>query len=172
MQIVLLSDTHVKSRAAELPGWVREALREADHAVHAGDFDSRPAYEAVADLAGDLTAVRGNTDGDLDLPSVATADLGGVRFIVTHGTGPDAGYEERVAETVAEHAADGPTAGVSGHTHRVLETTVDGYRLLNPGSATGAWPAQEATLMVGDVEDGELDVAVRRGADADGGRLR
>lgn len=162
MNVVLMSDTHVKSRAAAIPAWVRETVRSADHVIHAGDFDSRPAYEEVRDLAAELTAVAGNTDGNYGLPSVATADLDGIRFVVAHGTGPDAGYEERVAATVAEHAADGPTVGVAGHTHGVLDTRVDGYRLLNPGSATGAWPAQEATLMVLTVDDGALDVEVRR----------
>ncbi|MFQ3319798.1 MAG: putative phosphoesterase, partial [Natronomonas sp.] len=136
MDIALVSDTHVKSRAAALPEWVKEAIRAADHVLHAGDFDSRPAYEEIAGLADELTAVTGNMDRALELPLVATADLGGIRFVVTHGTGPDEGYEARVAETVAEHA-DGPTVGVSGHTHQVLDTRVDGYRLLNPGSATG-----------------------------------
>lgn len=162
MQVVLVSDTHVKSRAAAIPEWVREAIRAADHVIHAGDFDSRPAYEEVRDLAPELTAVGGNMDRGLDLPAVATADRGGVRFVVTHGTGAPEGYEERVAGTVAEHAAaDRPTVGVSGHTHEVLDARVDGYRLLNPGSATGAWPAQEASLMVAEVDGGDLEVEVR-----------
>lgn len=175
MQVLLMSDTHVKSRAPALPEWVRETIRDADHVIHAGDFDSRPALEEIESLAPELTAVGGNMDRSLGLPAVATVDLEGVRFVVTHGTGPDETYEERVAATVAEHAADAgdaegeaaagdnPTVGVSGHTHRVLDTRVDRYRLLNPGSATGAWPAQEATLMVATVRDGEVDVDLRRG---------
>lgn len=163
MQVVLVSDTHVKSRAPALPEWVRETVRSADHVIHAGDFDSRQAYEEIESLAPGLTAVGGNMDRSLGLPNVATVDLEDVRFVVTHGTGPDETYEERVAATVAEHADDGTTVGVSGHTHRVLDTRVDGYRLLNPGSATGAWPAQETTLMVASVTDGEVDVDVRRG---------
>lgn len=163
MEVVICSDTHVKSRAPDIPGWVRTAIAEAAHVVHAGDFDSRPAYETVADLATDLTAVRGNTDGNYGLPDVARADIGGVRFVVTHGTGPDTGYEVRVASVVDDHAAaDRPTVGVSGHTHSLIDTRVDGYRLLNPGSATGAWPATEATLMVAEVADGAVDVEVRR----------
>jgi putative phosphoesterase len=163
MRVVLVSDTHVKSRAAALPEWVREEIRAADHAIHAGDFDSRPAFETIESLAADLTAVAGNMDRRLELPRVATADLGGVRFVVTHGAGPEEGYERRVAETVADHAAEGPTVGVAGHTHDVIDRTVDGYRLLNPGSATGAWPAQRETLMVAEADDGTLSVSVRHG---------
>ena len=162
MRVVLLSDTHVKPKTAALPEWVREELRRADRAIHAGDFDSRSALETIESLAADLTAAAGNMDRRLDFPAVATADLGGVRFVVTHGAGPDEGYERRVAETVAEHAVGGPTVGVSGHTHGVVDTTVDGYRLLNPGSATGAWPARAETLMIAEVDAGGLVVSVRR----------
>ncbi|WP_336135207.1 metallophosphoesterase family protein [Natronomonas amylolytica] len=163
MRAAIVSDTHIKSRAAELPEWVREELRAADHVIHAGDFDSRPALEEVRSLAAECTLVGGNMDRAFDLPEVATVALGGVRFVVTHGTGPDANYESRVAAIVDDYAAtDRPTVGVSGHTHALLDTTVDGYRLLNPGSATGAWPAQEATMMVAEVADGEVDVEVRR----------
>ncbi len=88
MRVVLMSDTHVKSRAAALPEWVKAALEDADHVIHAGDFDSRPAYEEIADLAGELTAVAGNMDRALGLPEVATVELGCVRFVVTHGTAP------------------------------------------------------------------------------------
>jgi hypothetical protein len=163
MRAALVSDTHIKSRAAELPEWVREELRAADHVIHAGDFDSRPALEDIRSLAAEATLVGGNMDRSLGLPEVETVALGGLCFVVTHGTGPDANYESRVAAIVDEYAAtDRPTVGVSGHTHGVLDTTVDGYRLLNPGSATGAWPAQEATMMVADVEGGNLDVEVLR----------
>jgi predicted phosphodiesterase len=38
-------------------------------------------------LATDLTAVYGNADGpELGLPAVAEVTLGGVTFVVTHGT--------------------------------------------------------------------------------------
>jgi predicted phosphodiesterase len=83
-----------------------------------------------------------------------------LELIVTHGTGDIEGYEDRVAGVVRETAGDGPTVGVSGHTHQVLDAEVDGVRLLNPGSATGAAPAEAATMMVAEVEDSDLDVTV------------
>ena len=142
MQVAVIGDTHVPSRATGVPDWVRERIRSADHVVHTGDFDSREAYETIADLAPALTAVSGNMDRGLDLPAVATADRGGVRFVVTHGTGSRRGY------------------GVAGHTHEVLDTTVDGVRLLNPGSATGAAPAAKATMLWVRAADGTLSVDV------------
>jgi hypothetical protein len=158
-RIAIVSDTHVPSRAAAIPDWVRERIANADHVVHAGDFDSEPAYESMVDLAEDLTAVKGNMDPvSLGLPAVATLSVGGVEFVVTHGSGPIHGYEERVAATVAEENPD--AIGISGHTHQVMDEMVDGIRLLNPGSATGASPARTVSIMTADVENGAVDVSV------------
>ncbi|MFC5970849.1 metallophosphoesterase family protein [Halomarina salina] len=177
MRIAVCSDTHVPSRADAIPDWVREELTEADHVIHAGDFDSPAAYDDVADLAAELTAVRGNMDRDVtddDLPETATVELDGVLFVVTHGTGSVEDYDERVAATVEEAAGETelPVVGVSGHTHQVRDETVpatgpdtdrqtpfaDGIRMLNPGSATGADPATRTTMMVLHVDDGEVEV--------------
>jgi putative phosphoesterase len=162
MQVAIVSDTHIPSRRPAVPEWVLEAVRAADHVVHAGDFDSPEAYDRIADAAADLTAVAGNMDPPaLGLPEVETVRLGGVEFVVVHGTGPLRGYEDRVADVVQEHG--GPDAvGVAGHTHDPLDTRVQGVRLLNPGSATGADPATETSILVADCEDGALDASLRR----------
>ncbi|WP_254546182.1 metallophosphoesterase family protein [Halomarina pelagica] len=170
MRIAVISDTHVPSRAAEIPSWVRDEVRAADHVVHAGDFDSREAYATVADLAPELTAVRGNMDpvmSDAELPEVASVELGGVRFVVTHGTGDLDTYRERVAGIVRGGAdgdeSDAPVVGVCGHTHRLMDEVVEGVRLLNPGSATGADPATHATMLVVRAKGGEYEVSVEEG---------
>jgi putative phosphoesterase len=164
MDVAIVSDTHIPSRASRVPEWVAEAIQSADHTLHAGDFDDVEAYERILDLAdGDLTAVHGNMDpGGVDLPSVETVTLGGVEFVLTHGTGDRAGYERRVARTVAEYGGV-DAVGVSGHTHEVMDRDVNGHRLLNPGSATGASPAERVTMMVAAVADGEVDVERREG---------
>jgi len=164
VEVLLVSDSHVPSREPAIPEWVLERIAAAPYTVHAGDFDSPEALATVREAANDLTAVRGNIDPeDIDLPEVATLDVEGVRFVVTHGTGPVENYRERVAGIVAEHAADGPTVGVSGHTHQPMDETVDGYRLLNPGSCTGARPATTAGVMSLTVADGGLTVERHEG---------
>ena len=161
VRIAIIADTHIPSRAESIPGWIQEEVERADHTIHAGDFDAAETLEEMRDLAGgELTAVTGNMDPPFDLPSVTTVERGGWEFVVTHGTGDIEGYEERVTGIVRGEAGDGPTVGVSGHTHQVLDTEVDGVRLLNPGSATGAEPAETATMLVVTAEDGDLDVTV------------
>ncbi|MFC6975335.1 metallophosphoesterase family protein [Halomicroarcula sp. GCM10025709] len=159
MNVAIVSDTHIPSRASEIPAPFRERIEAADHVVHAGDFDSEGALSNVRAMAARLTAVAGNTDPRIGLPAVATVELGGVTFVVTHGTGSRRGYEDRVAEIVRrEVGAD--AVGIAGHTHELLDTVHGGVRLLNPGSATGASPADRATMLTADVSDGELSLTV------------
>lgn len=159
VRVAVISDTHIPSRAASIPAWVRQRVQRADHTIHAGDFDSSDAYATVLELTdGNLTAARGNTDpGSVNLPMIDSVTVEGVTFVVTHGTGDRRQYKERVAKLVREHDANADI-GVSGHTHDPLDTTVDGLRLLNPGSATGASPAKRATMKTVSVEDGVFEV--------------
>lgn len=161
MDVALLADTHVPDREREIPAPFRERVRDADHAVHAGDFTDPEVLADLEALATDLTAVHGNMDpGDIGLPSVATVDAGGVTFAVTHGTvrSRDAWFEA-VADAARATGAD-PVVGVGAHTHRVEDTVHEGVRLLNPGSATGADPAERATMMTASVVDGDVDATV------------
>ncbi len=160
LRVAIISDTHIPTRANRLPDWVRTRVQRADYAIHAGDFDSADALASIRELTdGNLTAVAGNTDPrSLRLPEVATRELDGVTFVVTHGTGPKRGYRKRVAEVVREASDAESVVGVAGHTHEVMDEEVAGVRLLNPGSATGSAPAEKATMLVATIEDGRLTV--------------
>lgn len=157
MDVAIVSDSHIPSRARSVPEPFRERIRTADHVLHAGDFDSEGALADATDLAPELTAVAGNMDPSLGLPATATVEVGGVRVVLTHGTGPTRGYEKRIAETAREAGGD---VCVGGHTHETLDTTHGGVRLLNPGSVTGAAPAERTTMMTAEVADGELDATL------------
>lgn len=160
MEIALISDTHIPSRASEIPEPFQERIRNADHVIHAGDFDSEGALSNIREMSAHLTAVAGNMDPNLGLPEVATLKIAGVEFVITHGTGSSRGYEARLAHTVTEHASTENAVGVGGHTHRVLDTDYEGTRLLNPGSVTGASPADSATMLTATVDAGTLDVDI------------
>jgi len=160
-RIAVFGDTHVPSRADEIPDWVREEASRADHVIHTGDFDSADAFKEVREFAGEpLIAVSGNMDSDFGLPTTEALDVEDVTFVVTHGTGDLDSYEERVAG-IAREEGGAEAIAISGHTHQVTDTTVEGTRLLNPGSATGAAPASTATMFVLDVEEGDIDVTRR-----------
>ncbi|WP_256298437.1 metallophosphoesterase family protein [Haloarchaeobius salinus] len=161
MQVAIISDSHIPDREESIPAALRERIATADHVLHAGDFTSTDTLATVRELASELTAVHGNVDGDdIDLPSVASVELGGVTFVVTHGTVRSLeDWYDTIAETAREHA-DEPRVGVGGHTHRLEDLVHDGVRLLNPGSVTGADPATAATMLTAEVEAGEVEVTV------------
>ena len=159
MEIAILSDTHIPSRARRIPDAFRDRIRSADHTTHAGDFDSEGALADVQDLTDDLTAVAGNVDPRVGLPERVSVEFEGVTLVVTHGTGSKRGWIDRVARAVREEA-DEPRVGVAGHTHEVVDREHDGVRVLNPGSATGAAPADRTTMMTAEVSDGDLDATV------------
>ncbi|MFB6162376.1 MAG: metallophosphoesterase family protein [Halococcoides sp.] len=159
MDVVIISDAHIPSRASEIPDRATEFLQEADHVLCAGDFDSTEGYTQFVDLAPQMTAVAGNTDPrTLDLPDVATVTLGGVTFVVTHGDGL-ARYAMGLADLAEREAPEADRlVAVAGHTHEVLDERVESVRILNPGSVTGARPARRATLYRASVADGDLSV--------------
>ena len=160
--LAVVSDTHVPGREPEIPSWVEARVRAADYTIHAGDFDAPETLAAVEDLAAGLTAVRGNIDpSSVDLPEVASVEIEDMTFVVVHGTGPHDSWPERVATLVAEEVdvdAESSVVGVAGHTHTPTDVVVDGIRLLNPGSATGARPASGTTMLTIRVDGDALDV--------------
>ena len=176
--IAILGDSHLTDRDDTLPESFVTKIRDADHVIHTGDFESRSALETIEDLATDLTAVYGNADPtDIDLPAVASVAVGGVTFVVVHGivnpveraTGSSEGvvmnredWLSAVADT-ARTRTDEPRIGIGGHTHQVEDVVVDGVRVLNPGSATGVAPAEHPTMMTATVEDEEVDVTLHNG---------
>jgi len=158
MQVALVSDSHVPGRAEEIPDQVLNVCEDADMTVHAGDFTSTEAYEAF-DATGELVSVRGNMDRVSGLPGTESFVAGGVEFVMTHGTGSPAGYEDRVAEAARSEAGEDAVA-VCGHTHEVMDERHSGVRLLNPGTCTGAPPGDRATMMLVEAEGGSLNVDV------------
>ncbi|USZ73269.1 metallophosphoesterase family protein [Natronosalvus halobius] len=179
MRLAVISDTHIPERADAIPDDFRERIAGADHTIHAGDFETPEALAEIRDLAADLTAVHGNADpANLELPAVADVTLEDVTFVVTHGTlNPveaavyghdgmvmtDEDWANAIADTARARtrAWDGEgVVGIGGHTHRVEDRVHEGIRLLNPGSVTGADPAEKATMMTVDVQDGEFEVTL------------
>lgn len=156
-RVAILADTHIPSRATDLPGFVETELEDADVVVHAGDFDSLDAFETIRDLADELVAVFGNMDPrHLDLAAVDSVWVEDVQFVVAHGHGGN--YDERVLRAVRDERDTPDAIGVSGHTHELRDVEIEGVRLLNPGSATGVGPAERASMLVADVDGGEVDV--------------
>lgn len=159
-RLLLLADTHLPTRASDLPAEVWEQVDVADVVVHAGDWVDLRTLDRLEERSRRLVACWGNNDGDdlrARLPEVARAELGGVRFGVVHETGPAGGRDAR-----CEAAYPDLDVLVFGHSHIPWDfTTPSGLRLLNPGSPTDRRRQPHGTYLTltaraGRIEDVEL----------------
>lgn len=137
MIVAVLSDTHVPTRAGNLPGRVYEVCCEADLVLHCGDFVELDVYRDLQRFA-PVRGVLGNMDGcDLRafLPETLTFTLEGVKVCMTHGSGPRTGLRERVKALFEPQA---PGIILFGHSHRFTEFRESGLLMLNPGAVEGS----------------------------------
>ncbi len=157
-----MSDTHVPTRARDLPATLWDEVDAADVVIHAGDWMTLALFEELDARSKRLVACWGNNDGDdlrAVLPEVATVTLDGVRLGVVHETGAKTGRERRMAAAYPDL-----DVLVFGHSHIPWDTTTEtGLRLLNPGSPTDRRRQPYCTYMTATVGDGELgDVTLHR----------
>lgn len=155
MRLVITSDTHLPARARDLPAQLWAAVAAADVVVHAGDWVSVDALDALQARAARLVGVYGNNDGPAlrtRLPEVAKVELDGLRMAVVHETGPVTGRERRCAARFPD-----TDVLVFGHSHIPWDTVAPGgLRLLNPGSPTDRRRQPYATYLTATVTSGAI----------------
>jgi uncharacterized protein len=155
VRLVITSDTHLPARARDLPAELWAAVDAADVVVHAGDWVSVDALDALQARAARLVGVYGNNDGPAlraRLPEVARIELDGLRLAVVHETGPATGRERRCAARFPD-----VDVLVFGHSHIPWDTVAPGgLRLLNPGSPTDRRRQPYATYLTATVTSGAI----------------
>lgn len=155
MRLLLISDTHVPSRARDLPAHLWDEVELADVVMHAGDWIAPGLLDELEARAARVVACWGNNDGSelrARLPERANVTLGGLRFTVVHETGAASGREARMSRTYPDS-----DVLVFGHSHIPWDTTTrTGLRLLNPGSPTDRRRQPFCTYMTAAVDDGAL----------------
>ena len=153
MHVLLLADTHVPTRARDLPAAVWAAVDDADVVIHAGDWMSPDLLDALQGRSAELIACWGNNDGPelrSRLPETARTTIGGVRVAVTHESGAKTGREKRM-----QAAFPDVDLLVFGHSHIPWDSLCDnGLRLLNPGSPTDRRRQPYCTYMTLTLSDG------------------
>ena len=142
MRLAILSDTHGLLRPE-----VEEHLKTADAILHGGDINQQAIVDGLRQYA-PLYIVRGNNDKEWaeDIPHHLTVTLGGVIFCMVHNK----------KEVPAD--LSGVDAVVFGHSHKYVQEERDGRLWLNPGSCGPRRFHQEITMMMAEVENGEIHV--------------
>ena len=160
MRLLITDDTHVPTRARDLPVRLWDEVERADVVIHAGDWMDPGLLDALEQRAPRLIACWGNNDGPElreRLPEVARATLDGVRLAVVHETGASAGREKRTAAAFPD-----TDVLVFGHSHIPWDTTAtrafggSDLRLLNPGSPTDRRRQPHCTYMTAIISGGQL----------------
>lgn len=162
MRLLLISDTHVPKRARDLPARVWDEVAGADVVIHAGDWVAPELLDELESRSARLVACWGNNDGPAlraRLPERADVTLAGVRFTVTHETGPAGGREGRMSRLYPDSEVL-----VFGHSHIPWDTTTKtGLRLLNPGSPTDRRRQPFCSYMTVTLDAGSVtDVVLHR----------
>ena len=149
VKIAIISDTHF-SRWDEVHPKIREAVRDADIAVHCGDIVRQDVVDGMSREAKRAVIVHGNSDPpDLrqSLPYTEVVEVEGVRLGVTH---PAWGGPEFPLEELLPDFPEPVDAILFGHLHETINETRDGVLFLNPGQAYKSFmvPATMAILTV------------------------
>jgi uncharacterized protein len=122
MTVGVISDTHGLLRPEAL-----EALRGAQHIIHAGDIGAPEIVPALQNIA-PVTAIRGNVDCEpwtMRFRETEVAELDGILLYVIHD----------VNALDLNPRAAGFAAVISGHSHQPKQEFKDGVFYFNPGSA-------------------------------------
>ena len=135
MIIAVLADTHIPTRAKELPKRLVERLEQVDLILHAGDFVHKQVYEMLAGTK-KIEAVAGNMDEDalkIKLPSKKIIQIEGVRIGLVHGCDIPWDLVHRVPANFTKEKLD---CIVYGHTHIPRNEKIGDRLYFNPGSPT------------------------------------
>ena len=147
--IVALSDSHT-STLSKLPAALRQALKDADLIIHAGDHTESSLLDELRQL-GDVLAVAGNMDSTaikVRLPHRQLVTFGGRTIGITHGSGAPWGIADRVRKTFPED----PDLIVFGHSHVSFAGVVAGVLMVNPGPARSSY----AVIRLGEEIEAEI----------------
>lgn len=146
-KVGVLSDTHA-STLDELPTALRGLIGSVDLIIHAGDYTGKGLLDELQNSGIPFHGVYGNLDGLAirnSLPGEELIELERLRIGITHPSegGPPEGIERRIRAKFLE-----TDVLIYGHTHFAMNEVRDGILYLNPGSATGKYPAPYPSIAI------------------------
>jgi putative phosphoesterase len=152
VKICVISDTHTDS-IDNLSRVILDELSGADMIIHAGDFTSKRLVDELRRI-GTFRGVYGNIDGPdvrKELPAIDIVQAEDFMIGVNH---PAEGGSPLTLEQRLRPKFPAVQAIIHGHSHRTKNDFRDGVLWLNPGSATGRFPATKKTYGILTVDKG------------------
>lgn len=149
MKIVAISDSHGSREAVK---YIRNTYKDADLLIHCGDICLPKEY------ARGFVIVAGNCDNPEFYPPAQIIEKAGHRILILHGhmlfSGTNVNYRA-LARMAKRNACD---IVFYGHSHIYDDRTVDGIRLLNPGSISANRDLSMPSYMIIDLQEDHIDV--------------
>ena len=144
--IGIISDTHIPSRAKELPKEIFEVFKNSDLIIHSGDIENLETLKELEKIA-PLIAVEGNMDQKETkekLPEGVSLQIYNWKIGILHSPFPFwlGSHFNFIQEKMAQRLAEKENFDILifGHTHRPFLKELDlkgkKFLLINPGSAT------------------------------------
>jgi putative phosphoesterase len=156
VRLAVLADTHIPTRARDLPPGAWRVIEATEGVLHAGDLTDPAVLEGLRRRV-PVWAVLGNNDHALRglLPERLELELGGVAVAMVHDSGPMAGRRARLRRWF-------PAARVVvfGHSHIPVAEDDGELLLLNPGSPTDRRRMPSFTLAVLTLGRGGVDAEI------------
>lgn len=147
IEIILFSDNHGDRRAVQ---YLRDTYPSTDIFVSCGDSEMSP-----DDMYG-IISVQGNNDYYRSYPDHRILEIGGHRIYVCHGHHDMIyGHFEMLSRTAEQNDCD---MVFFGHTHVYFDQTIDGIRILNPGSIWRNRDGSDPSYMVITMDDAGVHV--------------
>ena len=157
--IAVVSDTHCHHWEHVHPD-IREAVAQADIAVHCGDFTRMGVVEGMCSSAKRAVVVHGNSDPveiRQAIPYVEVLEIEGLRIGVIHPAwgGPPFELQELLPDF-----PDPVEAILFGHLHQTVNRVHDGVLFVNPGQGYSSFMTP-ATMALLTIEDGAMSAEIR-----------
>lgn len=146
-KVGLISDTHIPTRAKQLPAKIKEVFtnHEVKIILHAGDHVDETVVNKLNKVA-TVKAVKGNMDYNVDFPRYRSLEVDGVAIGLYHGgeIRPPGDIQQ-----LQQFAKDREVKIlVTGHTHTFFMEKKEGILVVNPGSPTNPQLRREGSFAI------------------------
>jgi len=158
VKIVVFGDSHIPSRASQLPTEFIDYVNtgDIDLVITTGDLTD---YSILQELSvPKIISVRGNMDYG-DIPLEETIEISNFKFYITHGHIVGRGKYKKLVSRSKNYNAN---VVVTGHTHEPTIIVISDVLVLNPGTITGAYggtfPIHDSTFLELNVHNERINV--------------
>ena len=133
-RIGVISDSHIPTRAKQLPPAIFSHFKGVNLIIHCGDIVEQNVLVELAAIA-PVYAVKGNMDrDDIKEPSERVLEINEkFTLCISHGTGPPFDIKGRLSKKFRDYK---PYMILHGHTHIPEMSMFSDIKIFNPGSCT------------------------------------